>query len=44
MQANFSTTRDKRAEFYKNAADAIKDIPNGAKLLVGGMTSLIGKF
>uniref|UniRef100_A0AC34QIX8 Uncharacterized protein n=1 Tax=Panagrolaimus sp. JU765 TaxID=591449 RepID=A0AC34QIX8_9BILA len=33
--ANFSTSNVLNAKIYDNAHDAIKDIPDGAKLLVG---------
>ncbi|XP_023216487.1 succinyl-CoA:3-ketoacid coenzyme A transferase 1, mitochondrial-like [Centruroides sculpturatus] len=32
----FSTSNARHVEFYDSAKDAISDIPNGAKLLVGG--------
>lgn len=34
--ANFSTTNKLNAKIYDNAVDAVKDIPDGSKLLVGG--------
>ncbi|XP_071445441.1 succinyl-CoA:3-ketoacid coenzyme A transferase 1, mitochondrial [Hetaerina americana] len=33
---NFSVDAKKNAKFYPNAVEAIRDIPDGAKLLVGG--------
>ncbi|CAG7836720.1 unnamed protein product, partial [Allacma fusca] len=33
---NFSTGRKLDAEFYESAVEAVKDIPSGSKLLVGG--------
>lgn len=36
LRANFSTTRVLNAKIYENADEAVKDIPDGAKLLVGG--------
>ncbi|KAK3601547.1 hypothetical protein CHS0354_027687 [Potamilus streckersoni] len=32
----FSTSNRKEAQFYKTALEAVQDIPNGAKILVGG--------
>ncbi|XP_064607516.1 succinyl-CoA:3-ketoacid coenzyme A transferase 1, mitochondrial-like [Liolophura sinensis] len=32
----FSSSSQRNARFYENAVDAVKDIPDGAKLLVGG--------
>ncbi|KAG8227254.1 hypothetical protein J437_LFUL003985 [Ladona fulva] len=34
--ANFSLSSAKNAQFYPNAVEAIRDMPNGAKVLVGG--------
>jgi len=34
--AHFSTSRTLNAKIYENAIDAVKDIPDGAKVLVGG--------
>ena len=34
--AHFSTSRVLNAKIYENAIDAVKDIPDGAKVLVGG--------
>uniref|UniRef100_A0A914ED75 Succinyl-CoA:3-ketoacid-coenzyme A transferase n=1 Tax=Acrobeloides nanus TaxID=290746 RepID=A0A914ED75_9BILA len=36
FKAHFSTTRSKKAKIYYDAVEAVKDIPDGAKLLVGG--------
>jgi 3-oxoacid CoA-transferase len=36
LKSNFSTTRVLNAKIYETAEDAVKDIPNGSKLLVGG--------
>ncbi|EFX89209.1 hypothetical protein DAPPUDRAFT_220335 [Daphnia pulex] len=33
---SFSTSNKKRAQFYENSLEAVKDIPSGSKLLVGG--------
>ncbi|KAI9518064.1 Succinyl-CoA:3-ketoacid coenzyme A transferase 1, mitochondrial [Dissostichus eleginoides] len=32
----FSTSSQKRSKFYKDSSEAVKDIPNGATILVGG--------
>lgn len=34
----FSTSNHRESKFYSNALDAVKDIPDGATLLVGGET------
>lgn len=33
-------TRQRGVHFFDNADDAVKDIPSGSKLLVGGMSAL----
>jgi 3-oxoacid CoA-transferase len=35
-QRNFSTSQKRNAKFYDDAYEAVKDIPDGAKILVGG--------
>ncbi|XP_010766977.1 succinyl-CoA:3-ketoacid coenzyme A transferase 1, mitochondrial [Notothenia coriiceps] len=32
----FSTSSQRRSKFYKDSSEAVKDIPNGATILVGG--------
>lgn len=36
VSCSFSTSSTKNAEFYNDALEAVKDIPSGSKLLVGG--------
>lgn len=36
LSVNFSTTSRQDVQFYDTAYDAVKDIPNGSRLLVGG--------
>lgn len=33
---NFSTSSQKSSEFYTDPVEAVKDIPHGATILVGG--------
>ncbi|XP_047741029.1 succinyl-CoA:3-ketoacid coenzyme A transferase 1, mitochondrial-like, partial [Hyalella azteca] len=35
-QAGFSTSSRRDVKFYEDAEEAVKDIPDGSKLLVGG--------
>ena len=37
MQRTFSLSASRNTEFHSSIHEAIKDIPDGAKLLVGGM-------
>ena len=41
-QRSFSTSSARLATFYDTAPDAVSDIRDGSKLLVGGMLSLSG--
>jgi hypothetical protein len=36
----FSTSHRRDAKFYKSADEAVKDIPDGSKLLVGGKETI----
>ena len=36
MGCKFSTSSSRLLKFYNNGEEAVKDIPDGAKLLVGG--------
>lgn len=36
MACNFSTTNRSASKVFESAQDAVKDIPDGAKVLVGG--------
>ena len=36
LGCKFSTSSSRNLHFYNNAEEAVKDIPHGAKLLVGG--------
>uniref|UniRef100_T1JNH0 Succinyl-CoA:3-ketoacid-coenzyme A transferase n=1 Tax=Strigamia maritima TaxID=126957 RepID=T1JNH0_STRMM len=38
-KCNFSTLKEQNSKFYDSAVDAVKDIPDGAKVLVGGLES-----
>lgn len=42
LSKKFSTSQQRyKAKFYSDASEAVKDIPDNAKLLVGGNTIII---